>query len=308
MYIPLNYEQINNINGHISPSQFKYGNNYSFNFWERALFHRITSVLKFTFPTEWQRAKDFILYGLFMNGFMGVAEDKDVGLFCQVCSLKGYDFYYQPKSFIVTNPKFTESKEYEIGETGELLKLTPDFMGAWDIIGYFASKLSLLDNAIDIGLINCKFPWIVGAKTKSSAQALKKIYDKANKGEPLIIFDQRINSSEEGRDDSPFQFLELGADLNHYIVPSQLQDFQTILNQFDTEIGIPTVPYQKKERMVESEADSKQIESVARLTTWVECLQNSMEIINKHFNTNLSVEMRFKGGADNGKDNIDRVE
>lgn len=246
MYLPLNYEQINDINGHMSPSQVKYGNNYSFSFWERALFHRITSTLEFKFPSEWLRAKEFILYGLFMNGYMGVAEAEEVGLFCQICSLKGYDFYYQPNKFIVTNPRFITSREYEIGKNGELLRLTPDYIGVWDIIGYFASKLSLLDNAIDMALINCKYPWIIGAKTKSAAQALKKIFDKANKGEPLIIYDQRITNNEEGRDDSPFQFLELGGDLNHYIVPNQLQDFQTILNQFDTEIGINSVPYQKR--------------------------------------------------------------
>ena len=31
----------------------------------------------------------------------------------------------------------------------------------------------------------------------------------------------------------------------------KLRDIQTVLNSFDNEIGIPTVPYEKKERMVE---------------------------------------------------------
>ena len=61
-------------------------------------------------------------------------------------------------------------------------------------------------------------------------------------------------------------------------------------NNFNTEIGIPTVPYEKKERMVTSEAESKQIESLARATIWIDTLNNSFIKVNEMFGTNISVD------------------
>lgn len=313
IYQPLNYDKINNINGHVRVSTVKNRNNLSFAFWERALFQRAASVLEFDFPEEWQgNIKDFIIYVLFKCGYGVVAEDSTHGIFFQPCTLNGYNFYYQPTKAIVTNPEMPKSKEYLIHKECELIKLTPDYMGIWDIIDYYAEKLSLLDNAINISLVTSKYPWILGAKNKSSAQAIKKIFDLANNGNPLVVYDQRIQDDPQSKD-TPFQFLDLNNGKERYLTPLQLQDFQTILNNFDTEIGIPTIPYQKKERMVTDEANSKQIEAIARVTTWLECLNNSIEEVNEMFGTNISVKLRYedmiKEDNSNGisKDNDPRI-
>lgn len=305
IYQPLNYNQINNIEGHNRVSSVKNRNNKSFAFWERALFQRAQSVLDFTFPEEWQgTTKDFIIYVLFKLGYGVVAKDNKYGTFFQPCTLKGYNFYYQPSSVIVTNPLLVESKEYEIGKNCELIKLTPDYMGIWDIIDYYAEKLSLLDNAINMSLVTNKYPWIVGAKNKSAAAGLKKIIDLANNGNPLIVFDQRITDDATSKSE-PFQFLDLKTE---YMTTAQLQDFQTILNNFDTEIGIPTIPYQKKERMVTDEANSKQLESIARVTVWLECLKTSFDEVNEMFDLGLDVKLRYEEQLDGiSEDNNDRV-
>lgn len=291
-YTPLNYEKINIVAGSNFPSAIKSRNNQSFAFWERALFQRAISIFEFTFPESWQgNTKDFILYCLFKYGYGCVAYDEQFGVFFQPCTLSGYNFYYQPSDAIVTNPAMIESKTYEIGKDCEILKLTPDYMGIWDIIDYYAEKLSLLDNSINVGLVNSKFPFIFGAKNKAAAQAIKKVMDYVNKGEPCIVYDQRIADDANSKSE-PWQFLDLKVKDN-YLLDQQLQDFQTIINSFDCEIGIPTVPYQKKERMVTSEAESKQIESIARCTVWKESLDNSMGEINKMFDLGLSVKLRF---------------
>ena len=67
----------------------------------------------------------------------------------------------------------------------------------------------------------------------------------------------------------------------------------TILNQFDNEIGIPTVPYQKKERMVTSEADSKIIDATARSVVWRDCLVSCCKVINKMFGVDLKPTLRY---------------
>ena len=55
--------------------------------------------------------------------------------------------------------------------------------------------------------------------------------------------------------DTPWQLLDIQKLKDNYITDKQLVDFQTILNSFDAEIGINTVPYQKAERFVSAEAE-----------------------------------------------------
>ena len=69
---------------------------------------------------------------------------------------------------------------------------------------------------------------------------------------------------------------------------------QTILNSFDNEIGIPTVPYEKKERMVQSEAESRQVDSKARVTVWVETLNRGFKGINNLYNTNMKATYKYE--------------
>lgn len=299
MYLPLNFEQINAAAGTTNPSMIKAYNNKAFDYWVRSLLHRALSTIDFSLPDEWQgnSVKDFFKYVISMKGFVGVWEEpSEGGLIFNPGNVTGYNLYYQPTHFIVANPALSvaaNSKILEIGKNCELLKLTPDYSGIWDVIEYYAEKLAVLDNAINVSLINNKFSYILGAKNKSAAEALKKMLDKINKGEPAVIYDYRILDDAQSKD-TPFQFLEKKDLKNNYITTDQLKDFQTILNMFDAEVGIPTIPYEKKERMVTDEANSRQTDSITRLTTWIECFNESAENVNKMFGTNISAEMHFK--------------
>lgn len=290
-YTPLNYEQINVSAGTYTPSTVKAFNNETFAFWERALFQRACSVLKFNVPEDWKgNVKDFLLYCLFKYGYVAIFENNKFGLCFQPCTLNGYNFYYQPKEVIISNPLYSDT--LEIGTQAELLKLTPDYVGIWDIISYYAEKLSSLDNAINMSIINNKLAYILAGNSKASVEALKKIMDKINQGDPAVFLDKSIVGDTKGED--PFTFIDRDLKKN-YLTTDQLQDFQTLLNNFDNEIGIPTIPYQKKERLVTSEAESKIIDATSRSVVWFETLQSSIDICNRHFtDLNLSVELRYK--------------
>lgn len=75
-----------------------------------------------------------------------------------------------------------------------------------------------------------------------------------------------------------------------------MKDFQTILNNFDCEIGIPTIPYEKKERLVASEAESRFIDAMSRATIWLDSLKSSITKVNNMFNLNIDVELRYREG------------
>lgn len=305
-YAPLNYNLINIAAGRFSPSSVKHYNNLSFWFWARSLFQRAASVIEFEVPENWEgKTKDFLVYCLFKYGYVAVFYDDQFGLSFQPCTLKGYDFYYQPVGALVANPML--NKEFKIGEDAQLLKLTPDYFGTWDIIDYYAEKLSMLDVSINSSIVNSKFSYILGAKTKGAAQAIKKVLDQINKGEPAVVYDSRIfdDPSSKG-DQTPFQTWIRDNMKQNYITTDLLQDFQTVLNDFDREIGIPTIPYQKKERLVQSEAESTEIDAKARSIVWIDTLQSSIKEVKQLYpEITLSARLRY-GTIEGGEDNEQR--
>ena len=307
-YTPLNYEKVNGAAGRFAPSTVKSYNNYSFIYWSRSLFQRAASVIDFTIPDEWEgKTKDFFIYSLFKYGYIAIFENKEFGRCFQPCTLKGYDFYYQPTDAIIANPLY--SGTLNIGTECELLKLTPDYEGIFDIIEYYAEKLSMLDIAINSSIINSKFSYVLGAKNKGAAQALKKLLDQVNKGEPAVIYDRRIFDDATSKD-TPFQSWIRENMKNNYLTPELLQDFRTIINNFDSEIGIPTLPYAKKERLVTEEAESSTVDSLARCTVWINCLDSSIKEVKKLYpDIKLAAKLKLdndipplfdvKGGDDN---------
>ena len=276
-YAPLNYEKLNIAAGRFSPSSIKSHNNLSFAYWSRSLFQRAASVIEFTVPETWEgKVKDFFIYSLFKYGFVAVFNDEQFGLSFQPCSLKGYDFYYQPTTAIVANPLL--NKEYDLGKTAELIKLTPDYFGVWDIIDYYAEKLSMLDTSINSSIVNSKFAYLLGAKTKSAAQALKKIVDQINKGEPAVFYDSRIFDNASKGDVSPFQ--------------TWFRDSMK-----------PTIPYEKKERLVQSEAESTEIDAKARSIVWIDTLDSSIKEVKELFpDITLSARLRYGNSFEGGED------
>lgn len=292
-YIPINYHNINVGAGTYSPSAVKAYNNKTFGYWVRALFQRAQSILEFDLPDTWQgNVKDFFLYCLFKYGYVAVFDSEEFGFAFQPCGLSGYNFYYQPTTAIIANPKL--NKSFTIGTECEILKLTPDYIGIWDILEYYAERFSTLDNAINMSLINCKTPYILGAKNKTAASALKKILDKVNKGEPAVVYDEKLMNDPNTKD-SPFQLLQLIPNAKEfYLTTDQLLDFQTILNNFDNEIGIPTLPYQKKERLVADEATMRVYDGCARSLTWFNTLIASVDNIKKLYpDVTLNVRLHY---------------
>ena len=307
-YTPLNYDQINNINGHIQPSMLKYCNSITYAYWQRSLYQRTISTINFKgLPDNWEaNVRDFFYWCIFSYGYVGVFNTDEFGLSFQPGALYGFDFYYQPTEFIVANPKL--NKRFKIHEECELIKLCPDYQGIWDIISYYAMLLSALDSGINMSIINNKFAYLIGAKNKAAAESLKKIFDKINAGEPAVIFDNNLLPQDPDSKEEPWSFLERSNLKQSYITTDQLMDRSTLLSSFDAEIGIRSVPYQKKERLVTAEAESREQDSTARLEVWKATLDSSLELVNKMFGTNITAELTYERSDElvTEQDNPDR--
>lgn len=308
-YIPLNYEQLNLIQGGYTPSCIKPYNNKAFMFWERALFQRACSVIDFKLPEDWNGSiRDLFYFIMFKMGFAVIFNDEDLGKVFTWGSLSGFDFWYRPTNAIIANPALKRSLDLKIGEDCAIVKLTPDYMGVWDIISYFAEKLALLDNAVNISLINNKYAFMLGAKNKAAGEALKKMLDKINEGQPAVIFDQKLANDPNDKTE-PWQFWDRGNLKEKYLTSDQLRDFQTILNNFDCEIGIPTLPEAKKERMITDEANMRSNDAVSRSTIWLDTFNSSAKEANKLFGLNISAALNYRKEIVNNAEqtNIDRT-
>ena len=309
-YKPLNYDQINNIEGFIQPSMLKYCNSVTYAYWQRSLFQRAISTIDFkNLPETWKASvRDFFYWCIFAYGYVGVMNFDEFGLSFQPGALNGFDFYYQPTEFIVANPKLKGmSGRFKIHEDCEIIKLTPDYRGIWDIICYYAMLLSALDSGINMSIVNNKFAWLLGAKNKAAAESLKKAFDKINSGEPVVVLDQLLQQDPQSKED-PWSFLERTNLKQSYLTTDQLMDRSTLLSSFDAEIGIRSLPYNKKERLVTAEAESREQDSTARLMVWKATLDSSLELVNSMFNTNIKAELTYEGGEDlvSGQNDTDR--
>lgn len=292
-YVPLNYDQINNIDGHLQPTMLKYCNSVTFAYWQRSLYQRAISTIDFKgLPDGWEASvRDFFYWCLFAYGYVGVFDTDKFGLSFQPGALYGFDFYYQPTEFIVANPKLNQ--RFKIHEECEIIKLAPDYRGIWDIISYYAMLLSALDSGISSSIVNSKFAWMMGAKNKAAAETLKKIFDKVASGEPAVVFDQSLLQIDAQSKEEPWSFLERTNLKQSYITTDMLMDKSTLLSSFDAEIGIRSLPYNKKERLVTAEAESREQDSTARLMVWKATLDSSIKLVNDMFGTSIKAELTY---------------
>lgn len=296
--MPYAQHELNLLESSWQPQTADMYNNQAFWFWCRSLLHRAQSAIEINgLPDKWSNdIRDFLFFCLFRFGYVVVWDAGDpIGLTFQPCTLGGRTWYYTPAYALVANPNDPRNRnadwKLDLNDEHVLMRLTPDYSGVWDVIMRYAEQLAQLDAAIQVSIVNCKTPYITGAKTKAAAQTLKRAMDLVNSGNAAVVYDEKHLVPDEVRTkDSPFQ--NMAPDIPYHLT-DQLKDAQTILNAFDSEIGIPTIPYQKAERMVTTEANSRQMDGVARATRWVECLNDSFKMINKAFGLQLDAKLRF---------------
>lgn len=290
------------------PSTYYYKKSNVYKYWFRSLLHKIDSSIVFkNLPKGF--SNDFFMFCLWVRGYVVFfkTDRKDLlrygenGVVFQPCFVSGYDFYYQPIKATVANPHLSYKNVFDLQkDNAALLKLTPDFLGVLDILDFYAAKLASISEAIDMSIINSKMGLIATAENEAQAATLKAVYDKLQRGEPLVVFDDLTKDNDEVMPKKdPFQMWIQELKKN-YILTDQLQDFQTILNSFYCEIGLP-VAIEKKERLVTSEADFASAQSQARIACWIETLNESLDIINEKFDLDIGVEYArenddFSGG------------
>lgn len=302
MWIPQMYTEINAKMGMAQPNVL-HDNDSVTAYYEKYFAQKAMSVLDITCPKEWDM--DFVLFTLIYSGYIIVLDTPEYGVIPQWGAVKGVGLFYQPTDFDVNNKLVRKSGTD--GVDGVIVKMTPDYRGIFDLIHHYAYKMALISSALDQSLINSRLAWALAAKNKKAAQTLKAAMDRIYRGEPGVIVDKTV-VVDEG-DETPIIELMNRNPQDNYITDLLLRDAQTLETRFNREIGIPDITENKGERLTAQEAAEMNSGANAKVTLWVDNLNESFEKVRKLYNIECRAKVRdliIGGGADARGDDDNR--
>ena len=292
------------------PSVYWTNKTVEYKFWFRSLFQKMNSGLIFeNLPEGWD--KDFFKLCLYVRGFVAVFPTARADLqvygpkiVFQPCNVSGINFYYHPTNAQIANPYYQAN--LEIGKQCEVIKLTPDYNTTLDIVDHYAVRLSEASKGLLMGLIQAKTAHIEIAKNEAQAATLKKVYDKIQAGETLVIFNNESDNDEIIPAKEPFESW-LNDFSKTYCVDKIQMAISQLLNDFYTEIGLP-VNIEKRERLISAEVNNTTAQSQARIATWYETINEDIERVNKKYGLNIEVQYAIKNDDNSDRERIESPE
>lgn len=295
MNMPLPYNVENMVASSYTPRGVIKTNNVTFRFFCRYLWEKVISVFKFGLPDTF--GKELFLAALFGNGYTTIVQTDEFGLLAQWGIAGGYNVNYQPRFVQLTNPLLPEfsGRELIIGEDCAVIKLSEDWAGILDLIGYYAGKMALATQAIDVNLINSKLAYVFAAKDKTQAQSFKKLMDTLNNGETSVVVDKSLFNDDGSANWQAFQ-----QNLKQtYIVTDLLNDYSKIEDEFNTRVGIPNANTEKRERLITDEVNANNVETSILAAGWLENIREGCKVVEEMFGAKITVDWRVKPNVGN---------
>ena len=289
--ITYDYDVISQINARYNPNTVKCKNNALYLFFCRYLWQKAVSVFEWSGIPDWW-SDVYFKYVLAGAGYVAVLETEEYGIIPQWCTFNGKrTVFYEPAGIIVTNPAFKGNRQYEctLGLDAELIRMTPDYNGIGDIIGYYGDQLALTAEALGVNTINTKSALVFASANKTAAESFKKMMDQIQSGNPAVFVDKDLYN-----DDGSVNWQLFIADLkNMYIAPDLISSLARIEAQFDSYIGLPNLAgMEKKERMISDEVNMNNVSTYSRAELWKDNIDKSLLNVNAMFN--LSIKCDWK--------------
>ena len=282
--MPYGIENLYNAGRH--PSQLHANSGLSAYF-QRYFIQKLMSVFEWKgIPDSW--SMDYFLYSLYVWGYVAIIKTDKYGVIPQWCTLSGRDVFYRPTNAVISNPLLKGLLTPRIGTQCALIKMQPDYGGAWDIISYYADLMALSSQTMAVNIVNSKLSYILTANNKQTAESLKKLYDKLASGEPAVVVDREL-FTENGK---PLFEMFLQNLSQNYIAGDVLECMAKIDSRFNTEIGVPNVNIAKESGVSEGEINANNVDTKSKASLWLETMRQGVEQCNRLMGTNISVDFR----------------
>ena len=255
-------------------------------FFDRFLFQKLFSVYDFTIPEEWDA--DYFRYTLFVMGYTIVFNTDRFGVINNHGALYGRNVYYRPTRALVTNPALRGSSvNLDIGKNCQLIKLTPDYRGAYDVVSTFSDLMALVLESMGVNLFNTKLAYVFMSENKAAAESFKLMMSQIGSGQPAVFPDRKLF----GEDGEP-KWMQFNQNLKQTFLGNDLAEFMSSIEaMFLSFIGIENVSFEKRERLLTSEVNANNQNTKAVARVWLESMQQSMDKVNDMFGLNLSVKL-----------------
>lgn len=255
-------------------------------FFDRYLFQKLFSVYDFTIPEGWD--PDYFRYTLFVMGYTIVFNTDRFGIINNHGALYGRNVYYRPTRALVTNPALRGSSvQLDIGSNCQLIKLTPDYRGAYDVVSTFSDLMAQILESMATNMVNTKLAFVFMSDNKAAAESFKVMFSDIASGQPAVFPDKRLFDA----DGNP-QWVQFNQNLKNTFLGNDLLTFMAgIESMFLTFIGIDNVNYEKRERLTNDEVNANNQNTKAIARVWLESMQKSMQKVNDMFGINCSVKL-----------------
>lgn len=254
-------------------------------FFDRYFFQKLFSVYDFTIPEEWD--SDYFRYTLFVMGYTVVFNTDILGVVNNHGALYGRNFYYRPDRAIIANPMLKNTPELIIGRDCSLVKLAPDYRGAYDVVSTFSDLASLILQAMGVNIVNTKLAYVMSSDNKAMAETFKTMISDIDSGQPAVAVDKALFDA----DGNP-RWVMFNQNLKQTFLGNDLATLmQTIESMFLSFIGIRNVNYEKRERLISDEVNANNQNTQAIAKVWLDSMQESMKKTNDMFGLNLSVKL-----------------
>lgn len=255
-------------------------------FFDRYLLQQLFSVYEFDLPEGWDH--DYFRYTLFVMGYTIVFNTDKFGVINNHGCIYGRNVYYRPTMAIVSNPLIRKPLNMEINKDCALIKMAPDYRGAYDVVSTFSDLLAVIIESLGVNVINSKLSYVFAADNKGMAESMKNLYDNVAGGQPATVVGKNLFDA----DGNP-RWLLFDQDVkNHFVGKELLECMQTVKAMFMSYIGINTVSFEKKERLTNQEVNANNEETQAICQVWLESMQESIDKVNDMFDLNIKVRLR----------------
>ena len=297
MSAPYYFETINQVDSHIVPGTLNTGNNALAAYYRRYLAQRVFAIYDFeNVPENWD--VEYLKFCLICWGYCAVIKTDKFGIIPQQCGVSGYNVFYRPTRAIVNNPLFGKTYDLRIGEECELIRLSPDWRGIPDLIGRYADLLALVTSSIVTNLYNSRLSYVFTAEEKAVAESFKRMFDKITTGDPAVFVSKNLFDESGNPRWQAFQ-----QDLKQTYIIDLLQAAERcIMSQFYSEIGTPSIPFEKGERLNMAESTINDYASVCLIDLWRRTINDTLGKVNRMFG--LSVKCVYNPKLQEVTDNV----
>ena len=269
-------------------------------YWIRSFFQRARALIEVDgLPDagvdQIQTDRDALLWGLFHCGFLAVFKTRDYGMTFQPATPAGMGLQYEPVGMMVASPYFNFDRALTIGSECEVLKLTPDYAGIWDIITKYAREMMLAEIAIRQSMINARFTYAIAARNDKEARSIKGMMERVENADPYMVYNSALTDNRKGigqTSEPMLPWAQFDRDLKkNFILPELLEARRTIITDFYKEMGV-SIQSDKKERENVLETSISQNEFYNRREVWNDCLKESCKRINDLYGTSIEIKMK----------------